>query len=68
MRFDPCEYLPYTEKDPRPATFSVGFGVMFHYRDVIGKPRECLYIEEYYRWKQKPGLLRMPKRKKYQRN
>lgn len=68
MRYEPCEYLPYTERYPRPGSFSVGFDFMCAYRDVIGKTRAHHHVLEYYRWKGQPGLLRMPKRYKHQRN
>lgn len=68
MRYEPCEYLPYTTKDPRPGAFSVGWEWMEAYRDVIGKTRAHHCIMEYYRWKGKPAMLRMPKRYKHQRN
>lgn len=66
MRYEPCEYLPYTERDPRPRSFSVGFAIMLAHRDVIGLTRGVLHIEEFYRGK--PVVIGKPKRYKYQRN
>ncbi|GAA4299504.1 hypothetical protein [Nibribacter koreensis] len=66
MRYMPFEMIPYTTQDPRPFAFSVEFGVMLAFKDVLGFNKGCTHIEAFY--KGRPVILGKPKRYKHQRN
>lgn len=67
MRYQPCEYLPYSFRDMTPGFLGYNFGVMLHYRDVIGITQGSCHIMEFYRGK--PVLIGLPwKRYKFNRN
>lgn len=67
MIYEPREFLPYSFRDMTPGFMGYNFGIMVHYRDVIGITRGTVHIEEFY--KGKPVLIGLPKtRFKFNRN